>query len=147
MPYDLICFLLRWFTRNGAARVASKTGQYLVLLCSWRESVDLWAQLNKHLCYSPNPVMKSSVFIVLGAEVLIILLPLLQRSYGAVFSKENERKRGKHWLFFLKPRSRAIVSCVSSRWHCTLADFKAQNVTDYSLICWPDVRIKSFFFK
>lgn len=83
-------FSLECFDRKRAAGFWSR--QYLVLLCSRGESVDLWAQLNKHLCDSPDPVMKSSVFIVLGTEVVLILLTLLQCCDGAVFSEKWEHR-------------------------------------------------------
>lgn len=67
-------------------------GQYLVLLCSRGQRVDLWAQLNKHLRNGPNPVVESSVLIIFSTEVVLVLLTLLQCSYGAVFSKSINTK-------------------------------------------------------
>ena len=66
--------------------------QYLVLLCAWGECVDLGTQLNKHLCYSADALMKGSVFIVLRTEVVLILLALFQCCYGSVFTEEGNRQ-------------------------------------------------------
>lgn len=66
---------------------------YLVLLCTRGESVDLGAQLNKHLCYSADTLMKGSVFIVLCTEVVLILLTLFQCCYGSVFTEGQTIQR------------------------------------------------------
>lgn len=107
---------------------------YLVLLCSRGESVDLWAQLNKHLCDSPDPGMKSSVFIVLGTEVVLILLPLLQCFYGTVFSEKKQNKPDviskQKWSFETK-----LFPIPSSRWHCRTVEWEAWHVTDLTAWC------------
>lgn len=71
--------------------------------------------------------MKSSVFIVLGTEVVLVLLTLLQCCYGAVFSKKKKKKENKLIeSSYLKPEKRSWSQVVfpnpSSRWHCTTVE-------------------------
>lgn len=95
----------RW-TRRGARRL------YLVLLSSGRQSVDLGAQLNKHLRDGPDAVVERSVLVVLGAEVLLVLLTLLQCCDGVVLSaKRGSRKSGS------AEAARQSVPVLSSRGH------------------------------
>ena len=74
--------------------------QYLVLLCARGERVDLGAQLDKHLRYSADALMKGSVFIVLCTEVVLILLTLFQCCYGSVFTEEENIHRTYTYILF-----------------------------------------------
>lgn len=120
--------------------MAPRKGQYLVLLCSRGQSVDLWAQLNKHLCDGPNPVMKNSVFIVLGTEVVLVLLTLLQCCYGVVFSKKKKKKKTNIFKVVIQKKNfsatvKLFFPNASSRWHCRMTEQEVWHVTDLTPWC------------
>ena len=62
---------------------------YLVLLCPWREALDLGGQLNEHVCDGGDPGVQVNVLAVLAAEVRLVALTLLQSDDAGVFPKNG----------------------------------------------------------
>lgn len=57
---------------------------YLMFWCAGGQAFYFWSQLNKHVSYGSDPGVKVFVFIILWAEILLVVVSLLQAHDWAV---------------------------------------------------------------
>ena len=81
--------------REALHALCQKTN--LIFLRARRQALDLRTELNKHVSDGGDPGMEVFVLIVLGAEILLVPLTLLQSRYGDVHATSNHTEKHSQW--------------------------------------------------
>lgn len=116
--------------------------RYLIFRCAGRQTLYFGFQLDKHVGYGGDARVKVFVFIVLGTEILLVPLALLQ-SHDCTVSATGKTQKQNYW--------RKQTRCLSIFYHCLLqlSDTRWQHIAVFLLFLFQERKksLSLFFFK